>query len=113
MDFYFSRFGGDGKEPKKFMLTSSKLSKFIENWGLVVVVVLFSSQAFNFMISDLWFDELVTLFDFAVKPHLGDIFLSYPVANNHILFSFSLWIWLHLTQFSTEEILFHGLTRRQ
>ncbi|HAR66029.1 MAG TPA: hypothetical protein DCR55_07445 [Lentisphaeria bacterium] len=46
--------------------------------------------------SDLWFDEIVTLFDWVLHDDWQRIFRNYPVANNHILYSAMLWAWMHL-----------------
>ena len=80
-------------------------SPFYVRWGLLVVILVFSMLGIEYLTSDLWFDELITLFDFSSKPRLRDIFLSYPVPNNHVLFSFILWLWLHVADFSVSEIM--------
>ena len=87
------------------MLKLVSESPRVTYFGLVTLLSVFSILSLEFISSDLWFDELITLFDFANKTHPREIFLSYPVANNHILFSFTLWLWLHLIDFSAAEFL--------
>lgn len=89
------------------MTTSDRASAITGGlWFFVLTAVSFTVLTADRMRGDLWFDELITLFDFAAQPHPSDPFLRYPVANNHILFSFLLWIWLRVCEFSVrEEIL--------
>lgn len=46
--------------------------------------------------SDLWFDEILTWGDYGLRRYLGTVLTSYKVANNHILYSAILWVWLRL-----------------
>ena len=61
------------------------------------------------LLSDLWYDEVVTLADFAIGPsHANSIlhvFRSYPVANNHVLFSAISWLWVRILHFNAAEYL--------
>ncbi len=84
-------------------------SSSVNNWCHFIIFICFPIISLSFLSSDLWFDELVTLNDFARKENLRDIFLSYPVANNHILFSFVLWIWLQLTDHNVFELIIRFL----
>ncbi len=61
------------------------------------------------LLSDFWYDEVVTLVDFAIGPPRADtilhVFRSYPVANNHVLYSAVLWCWVRLINFRLDEAL--------
>jgi len=69
---------------------------------------LFLLRISEWLRSDLWYDEVVTLGDFAIGPSRAGIlhvFRSYPVANNHVLFSAVAWCWVRITQFNPSECL--------
>ena len=77
-----------------------------QKWGLIGLLIFFTIFTFDFMRTDLWFDELLTLGDYGTQQHLGGVFTSYEVANNHILFSAALWTWLRVIRFvMAEEVL--------
>jgi len=63
----------------------------------------------GWLFGDLWFDEVITLTDYAIGPpvhhSIWRVFRVYPVANNHILFSAVLWGWVRLTGFTAREWL--------
>ena len=72
-------------------------------------LVLFLTRIAPWLVSDLWYDEVITLGDFAIGPQ-GDggilhVFRSYPVANNHVLFSAIAWLWVRFIHFSSAEYL--------
>jgi len=66
-------------------------------WALLGALAVFLALAWRYLAADLWFDELLTLLDYALPGHFWAIFQSYEVANNHVLFSALLWCWLRLT----------------
>lgn len=75
--------------------------------SLVLVAVLLARLAL-WVHADLWYDEVVTLVDFAMggpDGRLAHVFRHYPIANNHILFSAVAWLWLRLTGFSLAETM--------
>ena len=77
-----------------------------QKWGLIGLLILFTVFTLDFMRTDLWFDELLTLGDYGAQQHLSGVFTNYEVANNHILFSAALWIWLRVIRFIiAEEVL--------
>ena len=77
-----------------------------QKWGLIGLLIFFTVFTVDFMRTDLWFDELLTLGDYGTQQHLGGVFTSYEVANNHILFSAALWTWLRVIRFvMAEEVL--------
>lgn len=78
---------------------------WFRRWGVVLVLLAFAVLALEYMRADLWFDELLTLHDYGLRPRLLDVFRQYKVANNHILFSAVLWVWLHLVRFGSEEVM--------
>ena len=81
-------------------------SRHFQKWTTASLLIFFSLFALEFIRSDLWFDEILTITHFGLRPRWLDVFLTYPIANNHILFSFLLWIWLRITDFViSEEVL--------
>lgn len=70
----------------------------------VIVLALFLARTMHWAISELWYDEVITLSDFVLgQTSLLGVFRSYPVANNHILFSAVEWIWLRFVDFNLCE----------
>lgn len=77
-----------------------------QKWGLVGLLLFFTAFAFEFVRTDLWFDELLTLSHFVSLPQLSQVFEHYPIANNHMLFSGLLWTWWRIVRFViSEEVL--------
>ena len=64
--------------------------------ALIVILVGFSVLGFSYLSSDFWLDEMITVVDYGSNGNIGTIFRHYPVANNHILYSAVLWVWLNL-----------------
>ncbi len=85
------------------------ISKFVSRiqpeWQLVLLLLVSPLIGIGYLNSDLWFDEIVTLYDFALQDNLRAIFAHYPVANNHVWYSFLLWLWLRLTDFTQNEYI--------
>jgi len=75
----------------------------------LAAVAVFLVRVTPWLLSDLWYDEIVTLTDFAIGPRhdasILHVFRSYPVANNHVLFSAVAWCWVRFLQFSSAEYL--------
>ncbi len=84
--------------------TNSGQSWFHEHWGIFLTILIFGVFSLDFITGDLWFDELVTLNDFARKDRLREVLTWYPVANNHILYTCILWGWLRVIDFSFSEL---------
>jgi hypothetical protein len=61
---------------------------------LFVAVILHAVVLMEFMRGDLWFDELITVAEFVMLRDHRAVFTTYPVANNHMLFSFMEWWWV-------------------
>ncbi len=72
----------------------------------LLVGLLFVVRIWPWAGADLWFDEIITLGDYALgQDRLLDVFKVYPVANNHVLFSAVLWLWMRVIQFNATEWL--------
>ena len=65
-------------------------------FALIAILVGFSLLGFSYLSSDFWLDEMLTVVDYASSDDITTIFRHYPVANNHILYSAVLWVWLNL-----------------
>ena len=66
--------------------------KFLKKYLLLIVLVLFFAASRRFMLRAFWFDEALTLLNFAMLP-LDKIYWSYVIPNNHIGFTMLLRIW--------------------
>jgi len=62
----------------------------------ILPFAVFTAFAFKFLYRNLWFDEAMTLLNFAMVNPVRDIYFFYPVPNNHILHTFLLRGWLEL-----------------
>ena len=49
-----------------------------------------------YLLRDLWFDEALTVMNFALLPRPLDIYLNYAIPNNHIVFTALLNLWIKL-----------------
>ncbi len=71
---------------------------------LIIVIAVFVLRITPWILSEYWYDEVLTLGDFALdtggKGIWKSVFRSYPIANNHILSSAVYWCWLRLTGFN-------------
>jgi len=47
-----------------------------------------------YLVRDLWFDEALTVMNFALLPRPLDIYLNYAIPNNHIVFTALLNLWI-------------------
>lgn len=73
---------------------------------IIACAVAFIALAFERLTADLWYDEILTLADYVLgQRSVWDVFRVYPVANNHVLFSAALWVWVSLTQRIDEWLL--------
>ncbi|MCK5805120.1 MAG: hypothetical protein KAI66_19970 [Lentisphaeria bacterium] len=100
--------------------TDNTGEKVVLQRAVWICVALFAVRITPWMASEFWYDEVVTLGDFAIgRPGwpLAGVFRYYPVANNHILMSALMWCWVRLFQFNLNEVLmrlpaamFGGLT---
>ena len=74
---------------------------------LGLCLVLFLARIAAWALSDIWYDEIVTLTDFAIGPRQAHsilhVFRTYPVANNHVLFSAVMWLWIRAVDFSGQH----------
>lgn len=75
---------------------------------ILICLALYLVRVLPWAMSELWHDEVITLGDFVLgPPHRGPlhVFRSYPVANNHILFSAFGWWWVRFLGFPTDEFV--------
>ncbi|MBP5530797.1 MAG: hypothetical protein J6Y54_02030, partial [Lentisphaeria bacterium] len=49
-----------------------------------------------YLVRDLWFDEALTVMNFALLPRPLDIYFNYAIPNNHIVFTALLNLWIKL-----------------
>ncbi len=90
------------KRPKPTPIVDSpKLLK----WAGIAAALVFVLIGLPYLQSDLWFDECLTLLDYGYAPRLRYVFSTYNVANNHILYSALLWLWLCPLKASNEILL--------
>jgi len=87
--------------------STGRTQPFVWRLPALLIAAMFVFRVLGWMFSDLWFDEVITLSDYAVGPpvrhSLWRVFRTYPVANNHILFSALLWVWVRITGFTVRE----------
>ncbi len=76
-------------------------------WALVCLA-LYLVRVTPWALAELWHDEVITLGDFVIGPPGAGplhVFRSYPLANNHVLFSALGWWWVRFLGFTGEEYL--------
>jgi hypothetical protein len=72
-------------------------------WAAIAGGGAFIIVAIPYLMGDLWFDECITIGD-QIERSFATCF-SYDAANNHMLYSAMLWLWVHATQRSTEVVM--------
>jgi hypothetical protein len=60
----------------------------------IAIAVLFLARLVDWMTSDVWFDEALTINGHVVNRTLREVVTQYPAANHHVLFSVILWLWV-------------------
>lgn len=76
-------------------------------WFLICLA-LYLVRILPWVLSEFWHDEVITLGDFVLGPEGRGplhVFRSYPVANNHILFSALGWWWVRFMGFTSDEFV--------
>ncbi len=68
------------------------------------IVIAFIYFAGKFLYRDLWFDEAVTLLNFALLPDAAAIYRNYAIPNNHILYTILLHYWLIITPAGVDPV---------
>ncbi|NUM36194.1 MAG: hypothetical protein HUU50_16755 [Candidatus Brocadiae bacterium] len=58
-----------------------------------IIAFLFLMVSFPYIVPDLWMDEVISFWEFWRLGKFQEVFLHYPIANNHILFSALMWLW--------------------
>ncbi len=71
----------------------SKFRHFLPLFGAVILFFFFLDR---YLYRDLWFDEALTLLNFAFSDPVSLIYTNYAIPNNHILYTFTLRFWLQL-----------------
>jgi hypothetical protein len=75
---------------------------------ILICIALYLVRVLPWAMSELWHDEVITLGDFVLGPDGRGplhVFRSYPVANNHMLFSAFGWWWVRFIDFSSSEYM--------
>jgi hypothetical protein len=75
---------------------------------ILICIALYLVRVLPWAMSELWHDEVITLGDFVLGPEGSGplhVFRSYPVANNHMLFSAFGWWWVRFLGYSLDEYL--------
>ena len=70
---------------------------------LVIALAIYVVRTMPWAMSELWYDEVITLGDYVLDAHgrgLGYVFRNYPVANNHMLSSAVYWLWVRFIDFN-------------
>ena len=57
---------------------------------LGILMLLFFTSLSASLARELWFDEALTLLEFVTMPRAIDIYLNYPIPNNHIVYNLCL-----------------------
>ncbi|MDD3886832.1 MAG: hypothetical protein PHI35_08165 [Victivallaceae bacterium] len=71
-------------------------------FALAVIFTLLRAAWSLFAVRNLWFDEALTVLNFALLPTAGDIYANYIIPNNHILYT----VLLHwLIQLETSAVV--------
>lgn len=50
----------------------------------------------GFFFRPVWFDEALSVMDFVMRPDIADIYWSYSIPNNHIVYNILLRLWIDL-----------------
>jgi hypothetical protein len=70
------------------------------NFAYVLACFTLAAVALNICIGlffrPLWFDEALTVMDFAMQPDIADIYWRYNIPNNHIVYNIFLRFWIEL-----------------
>ncbi len=96
--------------PKKKLGPMADSAAFAR-WGGIATGIIFILLGLAYLQGDLWFDEILS-FDY-VMPNtvkkdglaLSGVFTRYNKANNHILFSALMWLWIRVFGIGNEAFL--------
>ncbi len=87
------------------LLTSTISKTTLSAAGAILLLFLLRISAWT--LSDFWYDEIITLGDFVANAPQAPWwfpFRVYPVANNHMLFTFAARLWLRICPFGPNEL---------
>lgn len=59
-----------------------------------VPVLLAAGTLLGRLTAPLWYDEALTVLEYVILPSPGEIYRSYTIPNNHILYTQLLWVWV-------------------
>jgi hypothetical protein len=76
-----------------FTKLSELLKKPLILYPLLVLATVFFSEFST--LRSLWYDEALTVMEFASLPDFSRVYFAYVIANNHIAFTLLLKLWLH------------------
>ena len=76
------------------------------------VTLLLLLSSFTYLFRPFWFDEVLTLDNFVMRPPLSRIYFLYEIPNNHIVFSMLEKVWINFLALflNTPFFLFRGLS---
>lgn len=76
------------------------------------VTLLLLLSSFTYLFRPFWFDEVLTLDNFVMRPPLSRIYFLYEIPNNHIVFSMLEKVWIDFLALflNTPFFLFRGLS---
>ena len=83
------------KYPVRYFVISGKFEKF----ALVTIIISFAVSARNLLHRPLWFDEALTVLNFALLDTPEKIYHSYIIPNNQIIHSIFLHWWIKVFSF--------------
>ncbi|MBR0459937.1 MAG: hypothetical protein IJJ26_11925 [Victivallales bacterium] len=74
---------------------------------LVIALAVYLVRVTPWLLSEFWYDEVLTLGNFAMdvdgRGLWTSVFRSYPIANNHILNSAIYWLWVRVLNFGLDN----------
>ena len=70
---------------------------------MVLAVLLCFVQGYLFR--DFWFDEALTVLNFALSEPVSNIYFNYPIPNNHIVYTMMLRLWIELQPSSIDPVV--------
>lgn len=73
----------------------------------VLAVLLCFVQGYLFR--DFWFDEALTVLNFALSEPVSNIYFNYPIPNNHIVYTLLLRFWIELQPASIDPVVWMRL----
>ncbi|UKI30915.1 MAG: hypothetical protein L6W00_24110 [Lentisphaeria bacterium] len=63
----------------------------------------------GYLFRDFWFDEALTVLNFALSEPVSNIYFNYPIPNNHIVYTLLLRFWIELQPASIDPVVWMRL----